>query len=59
LWAAPKGKRSPGATFAEGNPVAWFLAEWAAVGVAGGRLFKSDADLSVLAAVKGYVVTMG
>jgi hypothetical protein len=34
------------------------LAERAAVGFAGGRLFKSDPDLAVLAAVKGQVVAV-
>jgi hypothetical protein len=58
LWAAPKGKRSPGATFAKWSPAAVRLAEWAEVRLAGGCLFKSDADLTVFAAVKGHVIAM-
>jgi hypothetical protein len=47
-----------GATFAKGNAVAWRLTKWAAVGLAGGCLFKSDADLAVFRAVKGQVVAV-
>ncbi len=59
LDAIPEWKWSEGATFTEGNPVAWRLAEWAVVGFAGRRLLKSDAYLAVFPAVKGHVVTMG
>jgi hypothetical protein len=59
LRTAKKRRGSSGATFAEGSPAAVRLAEWAAAGFAGGRLFKSDAHLPVFSIMKGHVVTMG
>lgn len=47
-----------GTTLAEGNAVAWGLAEWAAVAFVRWRLFKSDADLAVFLAAKGQVVAV-
>lgn len=44
---------------AEGNAVAWGLAEWAPVAFVRWRLFKSNADLAVFVAVKGQVVAGG
>jgi hypothetical protein len=58
LGSAKKWKGSSRATFAEWSPGAGRLTEWAPVAFVRWRLFKSNADLAVLAAVKGQVVAV-